>query len=269
MNYMFWDRKALNHQILSLKSCLCVGLDSDPLKLPSRVSSVLQFNMAIVEATLPYAVAYKINSAFYEVQGAAGWDSLIQTIAFIQSKQKFVILDAKRGDIGNTASLYARTCFETLNADAVTVAPYMGKDSVTPFLDYARRWTILLALTSNSGAADFQLQQLHSGEYVFEKVLKEAIKWGHQDQLMFVAGATKVSFLQRIRSIVPDYFLLIPGIGAQGGDLSEVMKATLSDSGDILINASRSIIYASGGLDYASAAAAEAHLLQKKMSAFL
>lgn len=267
-----WDRAALNAAIRSLRSCLCVGLDTDQSRLPLHLKDdqegMLIFNKSIVDHTLPFTVAYKVNAAFYECLGQAGWKVMEQTIEYICSKGKFLILDAKRGDIGNTGEMYARAAFDVLHADGVTVSPYMGKDSIDPFLKYKNHWTILLGLTSNSGSEDFQLKKMATGRYLFEEVVTTARTWAGPDQLMFVAGATQADFLIRIRQLVPDYFLLIPGIGAQGGDLDEVMRNTCTKEGDILINSSRNIIYASSGEDFAFAAGLEAEKVQKKMAKY-
>ncbi len=273
MDSTVWDRASLNKTIHTTHSCLCVGLDTDQSKLPSAfqnsIDGIFKFNQAIIDVTLPYAVSYKLNAAFYEVLGMDGWAILRNTIDYIRSKHKFVIIDAKRGDIGNTGQMYASACFEYLKADAATVSPYMGKDSVDPFLKFEHKWTILLALTSNAGAEDFQLKKLQSDRYLFEEVLIQAKTWGNQNQLMFVTGATKTDYLERIRLIIPDYFLLVPGVGAQGGDLSAVLQLTLSTEGDVILNASRSILYASSGLDFAQAAEKEAKSMQKLMSTFI
>ncbi|MEP7267304.1 MAG: orotidine-5'-phosphate decarboxylase [Saprospiraceae bacterium] len=273
MSDFIWDKSSLNKAIHTLESCLCVGLDADLLKMPYFVekspAGMLFFNKEIIDHTFPYAVSYKLNAAFYEVLGCEGWKVMAETISYIKSKHRFVILDAKRGDIGNTADKYAHSAFEILEADGVTVAPYMGKDSVTPFLSHKNKWAILLALTSNPGANDFQLQKLANGKFLYEEVIHQAIQWGNPDQLMFVTGATRPDYLVSIRKLIPDYFLLIPGIGAQGGDLTSVMKAALTIEGDILINASRSIIYASSDADFGLASAEAAKLIQVEMAQFI
>jgi len=265
-------RSELISFIWKQKSYLCVGLDTDITKIPSHLLSeadpVFEFNKAIIDATQKYCVAYKPNIAFYESMGAAGWESLRKTLEYIPSTH-FTIADAKRGDIGNTSAMYARTFFDTYSFDSVTVAPYMGKDSVQPFLDRKDKWTILLALTSNSGAEDFEQLQTTSGKFIFEEVLSKAAEWGSSEQLMFVAGATRVEELQHVRSLVPNHFLLIPGVGAQGGNLSDVSKASLTKDVGILVNASRSILYASSGLDFQVAAAAEAQSMQLEMKSLL
>lgn len=265
-------RSELVSFIRKQKSYLCVGLDTDITKIPSHLLNeadpIFEFNKAIIDATKEYCVAYKPNIAFYESMGAAGWESLRKTLEYIPSTH-FTIADAKRGDIGNTSAMYARTFFDTYSFDSVTVAPYMGKDSVQPFLDRKDKWTILLALTSNSGAEDFEQLKTTSGKYVFEEVLSKASEWGSSEQLMFVAGATRVEELQHVRSLVPDHFLLIPGVGAQGGNLSDVSKASLTKDVGILVNASRSILYASSGQDFQAAAAAEAQSMQLEMKSLL
>lgn len=265
-------RSELISFIWKQKSYLCVGLDTDITKIPSHLLNeadpVFEFNKAIIDATKEYCVAYKPNIAFYESMGAAGWESLRKTLEYIPSTH-FTIADAKRGDIGNTSAMYARAFFDTYSFDSVTVAPYMGKDSVQPFLDRKDKWTILLALTSNSGAEDFEQLKTACGKYVFEEVLSKASEWGSSEQLMFVAGATRVEELQHVRSLVPDHFLLIPGVGAQGGNLKDVSKASLTKDVGILVNASRSILYASSGIDFREAAAVEAQSMQLEMKSLL
>jgi orotidine-5'-phosphate decarboxylase len=265
------DRQRLVEQIRQKKSCLCVGLDTDQDKIPklfgSYKDSIFEFNKRIIDATKAYCVAYKINTAFYEISGSKGWESMAKTIEYIPSTH-FIIADAKRGDIGNTSALYARAFFETLNVDAVTVAPYMGEDSIRPFLDYKDKWTILLGLTSNTGAKDFELQK-NGEEYWFERVLKTAAAWGTPENLMFVIGATQVEWFERIREITRDHFYLVPGIGAQGGDLREILSKAMNTDIGLLINASRSILYASGEADFAAAAARVALGYQSEMLAFI
>ncbi|GAB3033468.1 orotidine-5'-phosphate decarboxylase [Spirosoma pulveris] len=267
----------LSDQIFQKQSYLCVGLDTDPRKLPPHLLTdedpVFAFNKAIIDATADFAVAYKPNIAFYEAQGPRGWESLQKTLDYIPAGC-FTIADAKRGDIGNTSDLYARTFFDPtaagLDFDSVTVVPYMGHDSVTPFLAYDGKWVILLALTSNAGSADFQYQSLSSGEKpLFEKVIETAQGWAGPDQLMFVVGATQTSELERIRQIAPDNFLLVPGVGAQGGSLADVSRLGLTKAGGLLVNASRSILYASNGLDFAERASQEAQQLQTEMAGYL
>lgn len=261
----------LYENILRKRSYLCVGLDTDPSRLPKHLlqheNPVLEFNRQIIEATAPYCVAYKPNTAFYEASGAAGWQTLQDTLQYI-SPDHFTIADAKRGDIGNTSKLYARAFFEYMNFDSITVAPYMGSDSVQPFLEFKDKWVILLALTSNSGSQDFQVLKCH-GERMYEKVLKTARLWGNEEQLMYVVGATQTQELQRIRELVPNNFLLVPGVGAQGGSLEEVSKYGMNSHCGLLVNASRSILYASDGEDFAEAAEKEALKLQEKMSQYL
>ena len=257
------------------QSYLCVGLDTDIRKLPPHLlhesDPVFAFNRAIIDATARYAVAYKPNIAFYEAMGSRGWESLQKTLDYIP-KECFTIADAKRGDIGNTSSLYARTFFDPsaagLSFDSVTVAPYMGHDSVMPFLDYPGKWVILLALTSNPGSADFQRQSIGEQE-LFEVVLETAKTWATPDQLMFVVGATQADQLGRIREIVPDHFLLVPGVGTQGGSLAEVSRGGMNAGVGLLVNASRSILYASSGPDFAQKAANEARALQGEMATYL
>ncbi|MCY7359268.1 MAG: orotidine-5'-phosphate decarboxylase [Rudanella sp.] len=272
----------LTQRIRQKQSYLCIGLDTDIRKLPSHLlhepDPVFAFNRAIIDATAEFAVAYKPNIAFYEAMGPRGWESLQKTLDYIP-KDCFTIADAKRGDIGNTSGLYARTFFDPsaagLSFDSVTVAPYMGHDSVLPFLEYPGKWVILLALTSNPGSADFQRQRIHrTGEPVgeqelFDVVLETAQTWATPDQLMFVVGATQADQLARIREIVPDHFLLVPGVGAQGGSLAEVSRVGMNAGVGLLVNASRSILYASSGLDFAQKAADEARRLQQEMATYL
>jgi orotidine-5'-phosphate decarboxylase len=261
----------LYENILRRRSYLCVGLDSDPTLIPKHLldyeNPVLEFNRRIIEATAPYCVAYKPNTAFYEAGGAAGWQTLQDSLQYI-SDEHFIIADAKRGDIGNTSRLYARAFFEQMNFDAITVAPYMGSDSVQPFLEFNNKWVILLALTSNSGSQDFQVLKC-GDERLYEEVIKVAHLWAKEDQLMFVVGATQAQELQNIRRLAPKNFLLVPGVGAQGGNLEEVSKYGMNKHCGLLVNASRSIIYASDGEDFAEAAAHEAEKMQEKMSDYL
>jgi orotidine-5'-phosphate decarboxylase len=257
---------ALFESIQRKKSLLCVGLDTDPRKIPAHLQDsddpVFEFNRAIVEATSDYAVAYKPNIAFYEAQGPKGWISLKKTLEIIP-QDCLTIADAKRGDIGNTSELYARAFFEEMDFDAITVAPYMGRDSVIPFLQFPDKWVFLLALTSNVGADDFQMQQIGE-ELLYERVLRTSLAWakGLPGNLGFVTGATRPEHLSAIRTIAPDNFYLVPGIGAQGGDLEGVCAHGLNPQGGLLINASRSIIYASADKDFAERAEQEARLLQ-------
>lgn len=265
----------LREQIFRKQSYLCVGLDTDPRKLPRHLLTepdpVFAFNRAIIDATADVAVAYKPNIAFYEAQGPRGWESLQKTLDYIPA-DCFTIADAKRGDIGNTSGLYARAFFDPeaagLNFDSITVAPYMGQDSVMPFLDYEGKWVILLALTSNSGSADFQRQPVNEQE-LFEIVIQTARTWAEPDRLMFVVGATQAGELSRIRELAPQNFLLVPGVGAQGGSLADVSRKGLTPDGGLLVNASRSILYASDGLDFAEQARAEAQSLQREMAGYL
>jgi len=260
------NKAKLLELIRSRKSFLCVGLDTDPTKLPSGVGA-LEFNKAIIDATREFALAYKPNLAFYEAMGREGWDILEETVAYI-GNEHFTIADAKRGDIGNTSSYYAKAFFETYGFDSITVAPYMGKDSVSPFLQFQDKWAIVLALTSNDGSKDFQTQKIGE-EYLFEKVLRDVASWGTDENTMFVVGATKAESLAQIRQIIPNHFLLVPGVGAQGGSLQEVVKYGMNSEVGLLVNASRSILYASSGSDYASAAAAEAKKMQQEMAVYL
>jgi orotidine-5'-phosphate decarboxylase len=265
-------REQLVAEIFRKKSFLCVGLDPDASRIPTMMGTgnkaIVAFHRAIIEATKDFCVAYKPNLAFFEALGPDGWHVFQETISLIPDTH-FIIADAKRGDIGNTSRHYADAFFKQLKCDAVTVTPYMGKDSVAPFLEEEGRWTIVLALTSNAGAADFELQQLSSGKRVFEEVIDRAMEWGGPHQLMFVAGATQSDELEKIRNRAPEYFLLIPGVGAQGGDLDAVARATFSNDVGILVNSSRSILYASSGTNFAEAAADEAQKLQHEMQRLL
>lgn len=264
------NRTELLSQIKSKKSYLCVGLDTDkgllPFHLRSKSNGVVEFNKAIIEATSDFAVSYKINTAFYEQYGAEGWEMMEETLSFIPSNC-FTIADAKRGDIGNTSKMYARAFFEKMNFDAITVAPYMGFDSVRPFLEFENKWVIVLGLTSNPGSADFQ-ELVVGDQKLYEKVIQTVSGWASSSQLMFVTGATKSSMLASIRRQVPDYFLLVPGVGAQGGSLTDVSEAAIVSNGGILVNSSRGIIYASSGEDYADKAKQEALKLQTEMAVF-
>jgi orotidine-5'-phosphate decarboxylase len=269
------NRTELIAQIRQKKNYLCVGLDTDITKIPKHLQSqpdaVFQFNKAIIDATKDHCVSYKINTAFYESQGLKGWEAMEKTVHYIP-KTHFTIADAKRGDIGNTSSQYARTFFEVLPFDAVTVAPYMGEDSVRPFLAYENKWTIVLGLTSNAGSNDFQqLPVTNAGteKRLYETVLAKVSSWGTPSNLMFVAGATRANELAHIRSIVPDHFLLVPGVGAQGGSLEEVSKYGLNNDGGLLVNASRAIIFAGGGEDFAEQAKKVAAEYQTEMSLYL
>lgn len=260
------DRKTLISHINERKSFLCVGLDSDPTKIPAGVS-LLDFNKAIIDATRDVCVAYKPNIAFYECLGKEGWDILEKTVDYI-GHNHFTIADAKRGDIGNTSGYYAKTFFETYNFDSVTVAPYMGSDSVKPFLQTAGKWAIVLALTSNPGADDFELQP-SGNERMFERVLRTSSQWGTDENTMYVVGATRPEMLADVRKIVPDHFLLVPGVGAQGGSLAEVAKYGMTKDCGLLVNASRSILYASNGKDFVEAAYKEAKKMQVEMAGLL
>jgi len=269
-------RSALEAQIRAKKSVLCVGLDTDLEKIPAHLleleDPIFEFNKAIIDATHRYAVAYKPNLAFYEAEGLKGWQSLVRTINYLNDTypECFSIADAKRGDIGNTSARYAKAFFEVLPFHALTIAPYMGVDSVKPFLAYPDKWIILLALTSNPGAADFQFLQVDEQAQLFETVLEKSQKWATDEELMFVVGATKAAFLERVRKVAPNHFLLVPGVGAQGGSVAEVMKYGMgSESAALLINSSRGIIYASQGLDFAKKAAVAAKDLQKDMQGFI
>jgi orotidine-5'-phosphate decarboxylase len=265
------DRKTLISEIRRKKSFLCVGLDSDVSKIPNHLFAekdpVFSFNKAIIDATKDYAVAYKINTAFYESQGLKGLLSMAKTVDYLP-KDCFTIADAKRGDIGNTAEQYAKTFFETLPFDSVTVAPYMGKDSVSPFLQTKNKWAIVLALTSNPGSQDFQLQECGT-EKLYEKVLKVTASWGSPENLMYVIGATRKDQLERVRTIVPDHFLLIPGVGTQGGDISSVAEAAVNKDIGILVNVSRAIIFAGSNSDFDKQAAKAAQKFQQEMAAFI
>lgn len=263
------NRAALIAEIFRKKSFLCVGLDTELSKVPAHLQKqsdpVFEFNRRIIDATRHLCVAYKPNLAFYEAMGPEGWHVFARTIEYI-GKEHFIIADAKRGDIGNTGKKYAEAFFRILNCDAVTVAPYMGRDSVTPFLEFREKWAIVLALTSNPGSGDFQREHLQeSGQPLWEKVLREVQTWGTPENLMFVTGATHPQDFARIRSIVPDHFLLVPGVGAQGGDLHAICEHGLNDDCGLLVNASRSILYASDGEDFAEKAHEEAHRLQQDM----
>lgn len=265
-------RQELIQQIRTKKSFLCVGLDTDMDKIPAHLlqseDPIFEFNKAIIDATKDLCVAYKPNVAFYEALGPKGWESLKKTIDYIPD-HCLTIADAKRGDIGNTSTYYAKTFFEYLNCDAVTVAPYMGEDSVTPFQVFPDKWVILLALTSNKGALDFQFTTDASGEELYKKVLKKSSKWGSENNLMYVVGATRAEGIAEVRKIVPNHFFLVPGVGAQGGSLEDVAKYGWNADCGLLVNASRSIIYASAGLDFATKAREEAQDLQKQMEIIL
>lgn len=267
--------KTLFDHISSKKSYLCVGLDTDIRKIPSHLLNeadpVFAFNKQIIDATVDYCVSYKPNIAFYEAMGGKGWESLQKTMEYIPDSH-FTIADAKRGDIGNTSGLYARTFFDPsssgLDFDSVTVAPYMGSDSVLPFLEFEDKWVILLALTSNSGGSDFQRIE-SDGKPLYEHVLRKSQEWAGADRMMYVVGATQAKDLAHIRTIVPEHFLLVPGVGAQGGNLEEVSKYGMNSHCGLLINASRSIIYAGNGTDFAKKAEEEAKSIQQEMAVYL
>lgn len=266
----------LVQQIKAKKSFLCIGLDTDLSKIPAHLlqqeDPIFAFNKAIIDATADLCVAYKPNLAFYESMGAAGWESLRKTMDYIPA-HCFTIADAKRGDIGNTSAMYAKTFFEPsaagFNFDSVTVAPYMGSDSVTPFLAYSNKWVILLALTSNDGAKDFQFDSFENGEKVFERVLVKSSQWGSDENMMYVVGATRGEAFAAIRKLVPNHFLLVPGVGAQGGSLAEVCKYGLNKECGLLVNSSRAIIYASNTIDFASKAREAALAMQQEMEIIL
>jgi orotidine-5'-phosphate decarboxylase len=263
----------LAKNIFEKGSYLCVGLDTDINKLPAHIlkessDPVFSFNKAIIDSTKDLCVAYKINTAFYESMGIKGWESLLRTAAYIPSTH-FKIADAKRGDIGNTSHQYAKAFFETYHFDAVTVAPYMGKDSVEPFLQYPGKWIILLALTSNEGSHDFQLQQFSDNEFLYEKVIRQSQTWGNDGNLMYVIGATRTEQISHIREIAPEHFFLVPGVGFQGGNLREISKHGLNKHGGLLVNVSRSILYASNLENFAEEARTIALQYQIEMKEYL
>ncbi len=265
-------REQLIEQIKAKQSFLCVGLDTDINRIPKHLldseDPMFEFNKAIIDATKDYCVAYKPNTAFYECHGPKGWETLKKTIDYIPDNI-LTIADAKRGDIGNTSKYYAETFFNYLGSDAVTVAPYMGEDSVTPFMGYENKWVILLALTSNKGALDFQFIADGNNEELFKKVLKKSQEWGTPNNLMYVVGATRAEGIGEVRKLVPESFFLVPGVGAQGGSLEDVAKHGWNEDCGLLVNSSRGIIYASEGDDFASAARNSARNLQQQMSAVL
>ena len=270
------NRNQLFQLIQKKKSFLCVGLDTDINKIPKHLLNgedpIFEFNKGIVDATHEITVAYKPNLAFYESLGVKGWESLEKTVSYIRSVTNdiFLIADAKRGDIGNTSAMYAKTFFETFDFDAVTLAPYMGLDTVSPFLKYKDKWSIILALTSNSSAADFQyLEDKNTGKLLFETVLDTSKTWATDDQIMYVVGATKAEALEKIRKNIPDHFLLVPGVGAQGGSLKEVAKYGMNDHCGLLVNSSRGIIYASSGEDWKEQARMAAKEMQVEMGGYL
>jgi orotidine-5'-phosphate decarboxylase len=280
-------RQQLVEQIFSKRTYLCVGLDTDITKIPKHLLSspnpIFEFNKQIIDATKDFCVSYKINTAFYEAEGLKGWEALEKTVNYIPSTH-FKIADAKRGDIGNTSSQYAKAFFETLDFDAITVAPYMGEDSVKPFLEYKDKWSILLGLTSNPGARDFEMQRvikktetLDEGmhtirqheKYLYETVLETAGRWGTEENLMFVIGATQADEFVNIRKLTPDHFYLVPGVGAQGGSLKEISEKAMTKDCGLLVNASRAVIYASNGKDFAEAAAKVAGKYADEMKEYL
>ena len=265
------NRQTLIQQIRTKKSYLCVGLDSDITKIPQHLlqheDPVFEFNKAIIDATQDVCVSYKINTAFYEANGLKGWQSMEKTLNYIP-KDIFTIADAKRGDIGNTSTQYAKAFFNAMQFDSITVAPYMGKDSVKPFLDFENKWTIVLGLTSNEGAFDFQYLKNENQE-LFKHVIQKVASWGTDENLMFVIGATKTAQLKEVREIIPNHFLLVPGVGAQGGSLEEVSKIGMNADVGLLVNASRQIIFASNGEDFAEKARTEALKLQAEMALYL
>ncbi len=284
MNYI-----ELSQQIQERATYLCVGLDTDLDKIPKHLHTEpdpqFAFNQAIIDATADYCVAYKINTAFYEAQGAKGWESMEKTIRYIPH-HKFIILDAKRGDIGNTVDQYAKAFFERMDVDAITVAPYMGEDSIKPFLKYENKWVILLALTSNPSAQDFQTLRINpeinqkiagdqnlldqqGNEYLYERVLKTSQIWGDKSRIMYVVGATQADQLKKIRALVPQHFLLVPGVGAQGGSLAEVSQAGMNEAVGLLVSSSRKIIYASSDRNFAQAAGQAAQAVQEQMKMYL
>lgn len=285
------NRKQLVQQIFSKNSYLCIGLDTDPAKLPESLKGdpdgILVFNKEIIDATRDHCVAYKVNTAFYEAQGVKGWEIMAKTMDYIPTTH-FKIADAKRGDIGNTSSYYAKAFFEEFHCDAITVAPYMGKDSLQPFLNFKDKWTIVLGLTSNPGARDFEMQRIitqtnsfveakelaldvasHKEEYLYETVLRKVSEWGSPENLMFVVGATRTGEFNNIRTLIPENFLLVPGVGTQGGDLKEISEQAFTRDCGLLVNVSRSIIYASNGDDFSDKAALSALEYQSEMREYL
>jgi orotidine-5'-phosphate decarboxylase len=266
------NRQELISQIELKQTFLCVGLDTDIKKIPTHLldseDPIFEFNKQIIDATKDFCVAYKPNIAFYESMGVSGWSSLQKTLDYIPN-DIFTIADAKRGDIGNTSDMYARAFFENMNFDAVTVAPYMGSDSVTPFLEFDGKWAIVLALTSNKGGLDFQTIKSENGKALFEEVLETSNKWGTDENMMYVVGATRAEQLSDIRKIIPNHFLLVPGVGVQGGNLREVAKYGMNADCGLLVNSSRGIIYAGKGIDFAEKAREEAQKLQQEMTVLL
>ncbi len=266
------NKQELINQIKEKKSFLCIGLDTDSAKIPKHLLSledpVFEFNKRIIDETKDLCVAFKLNIAFYESQGINGWKSLMKTIDYIP-KDIFTIADAKRGDIGNTSSMYAKTFFESMDFSSITVSPYMGSDSVEPFLKFKNKWVILLALTSNLGSQDFQKISDSNGVNLYENVIRKSAKWAGDDRMMYVVGATQSKLIKEVRKIVPNHFLLVPGIGAQGGNLSEVIENGLNSDYGLLINSSRSIIYSSKDLDFASSARRSAMQIKLEMERFI
>lgn len=266
------NRQELTNEIFSKGTFLCVGLDTDIKKIPEHLfgneDPIFDFNKAIIDATAEYCVAYKPNLAFYEAGGVKGMVSFERTIKYLKEKypHHFIIADAKRGDIGNTSAMYARTFFDEYDIDSLTVAPYMGEDSVSPFLTYEGKWVILLALTSNKGSHDFQLTEDAKGERLFEKVIRKSQAWGNDGNMMYVVGATQGEMFKDIRNVAPMHFLLVPGVGAQGGSLQEVCKYGMTKDCGLLVNSSRGIIYASNGTDFAEAAAMKAKAVKEEMT---
>ena len=266
------NKQELFENIKRKQSFLCVGLDTDIKKIPEHLlkeeDPIFAFNKAIIDATAPYCIAYKPNLAFYESMGVKGWMAFERTVEYIKKNypDQFIIADAKRGDIGNTSAMYARTFFEELDIDSVTVAPYMGEDSVSPFLTYGGKWVILLALTSNKGSHDFQLTEDKDGERLFEKVLRKSQAWANDENMMYVVGATQGRMFEDIRRIAPNHFLLVPGIGAQGGSLEEVCRYGMTPQCGLIVNSSRAIIYADKSENFAQAAMNEAEKVQKQMA---
>ena len=269
------NKQQLVSNIKAKKSFLCVGLDTDLKKIPAHLlgeeDPLFAFNKAIIDATAPYCVAYKPNLAFYECFGVKGWVAFEKTVRYIKENypDQFIIADAKRGDIGNTSAMYARSFFEEMDIDSLTVAPYMGEDSVTPFLQYPGKWVVLLALTSNKGSHDFQLMEDIQGERLFERVLRTSQQWATDEQMMYVVGATQGRLFEDIRKVVPTHFLLVPGVGAQGGSLEEVCKYGMTDECGLLVNSSRGIIYADTTERFAEVAAEKAAELQQEMASIL
>lgn len=265
-------REELFSQIKLKRSFLCVGLDPDLEKMPASLNgNLFEFNKAIIDATAQYAIAFKPNMAFYEVQGASGITAFEDTVAYIRAHYPdiFIIADAKRGDIGNTSKMYARSFFETMDVDALTVAPYMGEDSITPFLGYKGKWVVVLALTSNKGSLDFQHVEDAHGTPLYMTVLQKTKQWGSADDMMYVCGATQATLLADIRRVVPQHFLLVPGVGAQGGSLEEVARYGMNSQCGLIVNSSRGIIHASRDDDFAQVAALKAREMQQKMQSLL